>query len=110
MAFPSRGVVGTAIYYDENSDELFRWNHAWVRVGEEAIDGNVDSLDENPLVPKAVRVAPYWGPIIKVPKDRRLRKHHGVALPPDVDVEKIWWPELRAWINTEMLGRNVKSA
>jgi hypothetical protein len=41
--FPSRGVMGAAIYYNAKGKELFRWNHAWVRVGEEVIDGNVDS-------------------------------------------------------------------
>jgi hypothetical protein len=59
MQFPSRGVVGTAIYYDDTSEEIFRWNHAWVRVGEEVIDGNVDSIVENPLVPKQVHVADF---------------------------------------------------
>jgi hypothetical protein len=81
-----------------------------VRVGEEVIDGNVDSLIENPMVPKQVRILPYWGPITEVPKDRRLRENHGVALPPDVDVEGSWWPELKAWIDVELLSLNVRSA
>jgi hypothetical protein len=110
MQFPSRGVMGTAIYYDNEGDEIFRWNHAWVRVGEEAIDGNVDLLLENPMVPTKVRVPPYWGPITEVPKDRRLREDQGAALPPDVDVEGSWWPELKAWIDVELLGPNVRSA
>jgi hypothetical protein len=62
MNFPSRAVAGTAIYYDDKGDELFRWNHAWVRVDEEVIDGNVDVLRENPLMPDQVFVRPYWGP------------------------------------------------
>jgi hypothetical protein len=101
MRFPSRGVVNTAIYFGDNGKEIFRWNHAWVRVGEEVIDGNVDSICENPLVPNLVHVAPYWGPITEVPGDRRLREQHGVALPPDPDVEEIWWPALRAWVDAE---------
>lgn len=99
LQFPSRGVVGTAIYFDADGEEIFRWQHAWVRVGEEAIDGNVDCLAENPLVPKKVRVSPYWGAITEVPADRRLRQDHGSSLPPDVDVEEIWWPELKAWLD-----------
>jgi hypothetical protein len=110
IRFPAQGVVGTAIYYDVKGDEVFRWNHAWVRVGEEVIDGNVDSLAENPLVPKQVRVAPYWGPVIEVPKDRRLRVNQGAALPPDVDVDGIWWPELRTWVDTEVIDLNLRSA
>jgi hypothetical protein len=104
LKFPARPVVGTAIYYDAKGDEAWRWGHAWVRVGDEVIDGNVDCLAENPLVPKVVRVAPYWGPIRGVPDDRRLRGDHGTALPSDVDVDDIWWPDLRQWIDREMVG------
>jgi hypothetical protein len=73
LKFPSRSAVGWAMYFGPNGEELFRWRHAWVRVGEEVIDGNVDCLGENPVVPKNVSVAPYWGPISEVPSDRRLR-------------------------------------
>ncbi len=66
LRFPSRRVIGVAIYYDGNNVEIFRWKHAWVRVGEEVIDGNVDSLGENPRVPKLVQLSPYWGLIAKV--------------------------------------------
>lgn len=102
MQFPSRAVIGTAIYYDARGKEVFRWTHSWVRVGEEVIDGNVDSLVENPLADQ-VRVAPYWGPIKEVPEGRRLRENHGTALPADVDVDGIWWPDLRTWIDVELL-------
>jgi len=105
LQFPSRPVIGTAIYYAVNGNEIFRWTHAWVRVGNEAIDGNVDSLSENPCVPKEVSVAPYWGPIDQTPADRKLREKHGDLLPPDVDVEKLWWPDLRHWIDTNLLVR-----
>jgi|SRR5271165_3807195 len=103
MKFPARPVVGTAIYFGANGEEIWRWHHAWVRIGCEVIDGNVDCLAENPLVPKAVSVEPYWGPIVEVPRDRRLREEHGAALPADVDVDDIWWPQLQQWIDREML-------
>jgi hypothetical protein len=102
LQFPSRGVMGTATYYDNEDREIFRWQHAWVRVGEEAIDGNVDCLAENPMVPKEVEVSPYWGPITGIPAGRRLREHHGLSLPADVDVDGIWWPELKAWIDDQL--------
>ncbi len=73
-----------------------------MRVGKEAIDGK-DCLSENPLVPKQIRVSPYWGPISQTPGDRRLREDHGAALPIDVDVDGIWWPELKAWIDGMLL-------
>lgn len=92
---PARYVLGTAMYFSEGN-EIFRWNHAWVRVGEEVIDGNVDVLVENPLVPARVRVVPYWGPISQIPADRRLRSDVGATSPPDTDLDTVWWPELRA--------------
>jgi hypothetical protein len=94
LGLPGRPVLGTAIYYDHRGSEIFRWNHAWVRVGEEVIDGNVDCLSENPMVPSSVHIAPYWGPIKKTPADRKLREDHKTILNPDSDVEDIWWPEL----------------
>ncbi len=95
LDLPARTVVGWAIYYS-GGREISRWKHAWVRVGAEVIDGNVDCLFENPMVPQAVHIAPYWGPIAETPADRRLREDHGRKLPPDDDVSEVWWPELSA--------------
>lgn len=90
----SRVAFGTAIYF-KNGLEVFRWNHAWVRAGEEFIDGNVDILYENPMVPNIVSIPPYWGPLIEIPPDRRFREDkHGINFS-DADVDEIWWPELK---------------
>jgi hypothetical protein len=98
----ARSALGTAIYYS-GGREIFRWSHAWVRVGAEVVDGNVDSLTENPAVPSAVRVAPYWGPITATPSDRKLREEHGKRPPPDSDVLEVWWPELRIWLQENVV-------
>jgi len=95
----ARPVVGTAVYYDNNGTKIFEWRYAWVRIGEDAIDGNVDSLFENPMVPPAVNIAPYWGPVKGTPADRKLREDHGAKLDHDTDVEDIWWPELQTWLD-----------
>jgi hypothetical protein len=70
---------GNAIYDDASGKEVFQWNHAWVRVGEEVIDGNVYSLVENPLVPDQVRVPPYWGSLSQ--KYRKVGEFHVPAHP-----------------------------
>ena len=106
LKFPSRPVMGTAMYYDKSGNEIFRWGHAWVRIGDEVVDGNVDSVPENPVVPKIVSVAPYWGPVAEVPTDRRLREEQGQGMDPDVDVETNWWPDLQRWIDENVLARN----
>jgi len=74
LQLPARAVIGKAIYFSAGQ-EVFRWEHAWVCVDSEVIDGNVDSLFENPKVPSVVDIAPYWGPIAKTPADRRLRQN-----------------------------------
>jgi hypothetical protein len=89
----ARMVLGKAIYYN-GIKESFRWDHAWVRINYEIIDGNLDSIIENPRVPKSIRVAPYWGNIKEMPLDRRLQENRNIIYKSDVDVAKIWWPDL----------------
>ncbi len=101
---PTRLVLGNGIY-SVGDREVFRWRHAWVRVGPEVIDGNVDAVLENPAVPReavAVVAVPYWGPITETPPGRRFQEHHGEQPPPDEDVEATWWPDLRAMLDAMM--------
>ena len=101
LGFGARTVIGTAEYYAQGR-KIFSWEHSWVRIGSEVVDGNVDSLYENPTVPSTVQVAPYWGPITSTPHDRRLRETKWKKSAPDGDVLAIWWPELRAWLEAEV--------
>jgi hypothetical protein len=102
LGMNSEAVVGIAIYFSDSGEEIFRWNHAWARVGSEVIDGNTDSMDESITVPDVVQAPPYWGPIKGIP-GRRLR---GYGPPPDdTDVDNEWWPRLREWLDTEF--RNI---
>ena len=107
LNLPARSVIGTSIYFDGSGREIFRWQHAWVRVVDEAIDGNVDCLFENPVIPANVKVAPYWGPITTVPADRRLRESHGTRLPLDDDVSNVWWPDLAGWLDENFAGETT---
>ena len=90
IGLPSRVAVGIATYYNADGHELFNWEHAWIRVGKEVIDGNVDCLFENPMVPPTVNIFPYWGPIAETPTDRNLRENRYRTAPPDSDVSEIW--------------------
>jgi hypothetical protein len=38
------------------------------------VDGNVDSMIENPWVPGEIEPRPYWGPPDKMPKDREIHR------------------------------------
>jgi hypothetical protein len=91
LGFAAKVAVGSASYFDDKGKKLYTWEHAWVRVGSEVIDGNVDSLAENPAVPETVRVSPYWGSITDTPRDRQLKENLGAgSVPPDEDVDGHW--------------------
>ena len=95
LGLEGRVARGTAIYYAEGR-EVFRWEHVWVRVGDEVIDGNADAMGESLAVPAAARAAPYWGPLAELPPSVRLRERWGAQVPYDRDVDTLWWPELSA--------------
>lgn len=98
LGYPARAVAGEAAYFKEGK-KIFSWEHAWVRVESEVIDGNVDILYENPIIPPSVSVRPYWGLVSAVPNERRLRQDHSLRVAEDSDVSNIWWPELEKWIS-----------
>lgn len=100
MGFDSKAVTGTATYFSTKGKQVFSWNHAWIRIGREVVDGNSDSLSENIMVPETVHAAPYWGPIKDVP-GRFL--HENGYVQDDSDVVNIWWPELKDWLENEFL-------
>ena len=102
LGLPSKVMMGTAMYFDAGR-EIFRWDHSWVRIDDEVIDGNVDILLENPMVPETVTVKPYWGPVKLTPRDRRLRENRNTSIPEDADVENIWWADLKQFIDNELI-------
>lgn len=103
LGVDSRVALGTAMYFD-GGNEVFRWEHAWVRIGIEVLDGNTDILYENPVIPQSISIAPYWGAAVDVPGDRRLREGSTSLTLDDDDVERTWWPELR------VLVQNLKTS
>jgi len=103
LSVDARGAIGQATYLAADGSVLWQWKHAWVRSGLEIVDGNIDTIAENPLVPKSLIVAPYWGPLAEMPTDRRLTEERR-TLPNDRDVKQIWWPDLRRWIDEGGLG------
>jgi hypothetical protein len=101
LEFNSHAVSGTATYFNAKGKRDFDWQHGWVRVGKEVIDGNTDSISENPLVPSRVSAPPYWGSIANPPA-RSYQQDGYVA--DDPDVANVWWPELRDWLDKDFKG------
>lgn len=95
---PARTVVGTARYYVEGR-EIFCWQHAWVCSGGEVVDGNADALAERSVGRPVLHLPSYWGAVADLPCDRKLESVEGKSFPPDPEVERVWWPELRCWLD-----------
>ncbi len=91
-------VKGKAAYPGEGKDD-FTWDHAWVAYDSVVVDGNVDSMTENPMVPDEVHPQCYWGPVADA-SGRKLATSTSPLSPTESDDEdhRIWWPELEAWL------------
>lgn len=66
----AKAILGKATYF--SSDQKFTWDHGWVIFDNELIDGNVDSMIENPMIPDNIHPSNYWGLIDELPKDRKF--------------------------------------
>jgi len=85
--------IGEAKYI--SSDKSFTWDHAWVTYDDYIIDGNVDSMIENPMIPIGIDPDPYWGPINILPKDRNFKSNR--ILLPKNDTTELDKKEIRDW-------------
>jgi transglutaminase superfamily protein len=73
----------------------FEWDHAWVVYDDQIVDGNVDSMSENPRVDAGVDPSPFWGPVAALPDDRQIELRRFRRAFEDEDV-RAWWPRLQA--------------
>ena len=73
LGYQANVEVGKARY--AMAGETFEWHHAWVctEFGD-IVDGNVDSMVENPYVPEVIKPRPYWGSSDSLPSDREFHK------------------------------------
>lgn len=86
--------VGKACYSRANQN--FEFDHAWVRTEcGDFVDGNIDSITENPFIPEGIEPKPYWGPCDDLPTDREFHKVRD--LPPERDEVELDVEEIRQW-------------
>lgn len=74
----SEAIVGKAYYYDSEGNQKFEWEHGWVEYDTQLVDGNVDSMSENPKVPDDIRPVNYWGLKSSTPKGRKFEKSQAI--------------------------------
>jgi hypothetical protein len=107
LGIDAQALEGDATY-GYGSGRRFKWQHAWVVAGDEVIDGNIDSVAENPAVPQQLRShppCPYWGARGSIPDGRRLPPTASSFRPSADDLGELemWWEDLRMWMVGEGL-------
>lgn len=102
-ALELRGVQAVAkcgkVDYLKPDGTFFSWDHAWVEYDDVVIDGNVDSMVENPHVPSGMLPAPFWGTRDHIPEDRFFQFDSAEVWHGDEDTE-LWWLRLQPKLNS----------
>jgi hypothetical protein len=100
MGMDASARVGSAEYLRADGT-WFKWpQHAWVQVGDEVVDGNIDSVVENPI-PRIQRPpSTYWGPASGLPPDRKFPIDHVEAAIRDRESPEVryWCRQLTIWL------------
>jgi len=106
-ALTSLGITAAAkrgnARYRKPNGEWFGWNHAWIEYDNCVVDGNVDSMCENPLVDQGVDPSPFWGHRNGIPEDRQYDFASSTSWSGDEDSET-WWLRLHDWLKVEILN------
>ncbi|AUO05299.1 hypothetical protein C0638_01285 [Paenibacillus sp. lzh-N1] len=105
MGHKSDVYIGDGTY--TNNETIFTWEHSWVVCGEYIIDGNVDSMVENPVVPYGLSPNPYWGRILEMPLDRSLTSERILTVADELDeLDDIyieWKKELKKFLKKQAM-------
>jgi len=85
-------------YNNDDRSKYFGLHHAWVEVGNEIIDGNADSLINNPIIDPDLCIRPvaFWGIKSHVPEDRAFLSRN--LLTPELQLELEIDDELEIYI------------
>jgi hypothetical protein len=98
IGYTAQAILGSATYHSPiDSTKDFIWEHAWVNLDNEIIDGNIDSLVENPHVNSQAQIFPsaYWGTITELPNDRTLVPKQVISL--EWEIENTTVETLQDW-------------
>lgn len=105
MGIKAEVYIGEGTYTGKNIS--YSWEHSWVVHNEYIIDGNVDSMIENPVVPVGIDPKPYWGKISEMPLDRSLTSDRLLGVSDELDeLDDIyieWKRELKRFLQQQKM-------
>ena len=100
-SFDAKAYQGNA-RYKKKDGTWFDWNHAWVVYGDYVIDGNTDSMFENPAVDEGIDPDPFWGKVTSLPNDRAFDFNSAKIVESDDDI-RMWWKDLLSWLKSKTI-------
>lgn len=95
IGFQAHVHIGKATYTSTKNWKEFTWDHAWIVYDDYLVDGNVDSMVENPFIPIEIQPNPYWGLISMAPDDRKFKSER--ILNPEFDTVELDETEIIEW-------------
>lgn len=94
LGYDAKAYKGKASYLKPDTT-WFEWEHSWVIYNDIIIDGNVDSMIENPTIPDGLDPSPYWGKLKDLPNDRKFDLENSKIIDSKIDSDLgIWIPDL----------------
>lgn len=105
LGYKAEVHIGLANF--NNNSQEFSWEHSWVMIDDVLIDGNADSMDENPYVPVEISPYSYWGTVDELPQGRAYVMKRKLLVSDELDElddDYINWKvELKNYIKNEFL-------
>ncbi len=115
LGFKITVVLGIATYFDGNNN--FSWKedesgytHGWVLFEDnELIDGNADSMNENPYFGAGLNPSAFWGSVNNIPSDRIFVSHSSETFDNlDLDSIIVGINEFTAKLDRRIVLRKIK--
>jgi hypothetical protein len=96
LGFQADVHLGKATYFSlSDNSKTYTWDHAWVVYDNYIVDGNIDSIVENPFCTDGIEPSPYWGLIDVSPDDRKFITER--ILKPQNDIVELDEKEINEW-------------
>lgn len=106
MGYKAEVLIGNATFRENNKE--FSWEHSWVEYNDILIDGNADSMRENPYVPDGISPHSYWGEKQFIPSTREYNSKRILLASDELDELDDDYLEWKREIKRYLKQENIK--